>query len=137
MTTGKKINIFVIASSALCSIPLSFADPAFYDGEKYLLVKTLIGGVIFSFLFSLIMNADNKKKITISFKTNVFDFTKLHNTFFIIGIAFVLSGITAILICALRSTPLIVPGYVFTYGVSLICGSLLFRMIMNKFTGRS
>ena len=135
MTSGKRFNLIIIFVGALCGIPFSFIDPSFLDSESYLIYKALLGGSFFTVFICYLLDTERDSFHKIDLNHYAFDFTKPFNSFFVIGLIIMLSGTVCFFLVIFKSSQFMIPGYLFAFGLSLVAGSFLYILLLNKLRG--
>lgn len=129
MISARKMNIGIMILGPLYGVVCSFMDASFFDSERYLLIRTFIGGLLFSLFLSFLLDTDKTGTARIDLEHSVFDFTKSYNSFFILGVTLAVAGFVCFLISALQSKQFLIPGFLFFIGASFLSGSLLYVKI--------
>ncbi len=131
MTPGMRFNFIIMSLGALGGISFSFVDPSFLDSEKFLILKTLLGGAFFTAFICYLLDVDRSCVHKIDFNHYVFDFTKPFNSFFVIGITLMLSGVVCFIAMIFQSKQIVIPSYLVVFGLSQVAGSFLYIVLSN------
>jgi hypothetical protein len=137
MTPGMRFNFIVMSIGALGGVSFSFVDPSFLDSESYLIIKTLLGGAFFTTFICYLLDVDRDCVHKIDLNHYVFDFTKPFNSFFVIGVTLMLSGIVCFFVMIFSSKQFMIPSYLVMFGLSQIAGALLYTVLSNVIRGKN